>query len=246
VITSEAPLGVAGALNRLINAAETPLIARMDADDIALPWRFTRQLSALHRHGYDVVFSPVIMFGPSRFAIGPQAPIGTGPRGAPFELLLDTGFVHPTLLGRRATVLGVGGYRSVLVEDWDLFMRMALNDARLARIAVPTLLYRRHAGQVTASETWKSAAVVESEPAQVHQELSQRLLGFGRASTYAALASPVADAEDVAAALELIDAVRAATARFPARERLSIMATAAITARRIKRYYGAEATAQSG
>jgi hypothetical protein len=125
-------------------------------------------------------------------------------------------------------------------------MRMALNDARLARIAVPTLLYRRHAGQVTASETWKSAAVVESEPAQVHQELSQRLLGFGRASTYAALASPVADAEDVAAALDLIDAVRAATARFPARERLSIMATAAITARRIKRYYGAEATAQSG
>ena len=240
VITSDAPLGVAGALNRLINAAETALIARMDADDIALPWRFTRQLSALHRHGYDLVFSPVIMFGPSRFAIGPQAPVGTGPVASPYELLLDSAFIHPTLVGRRATVLGVGGYRSVLIEDWDLFMRLALDGARLARVATPTLLYRRHAGQVTASEKWKSAALVEAAPAQVHQELSQRLLGFGRASTYFALATPVADAEDVAAALELIDAVRAAAAEFPARERLSMRLTAAISARRIKRYYGAD------
>ena len=49
VLTSDAQLGVAEGLNVLIDAADTPLIGRMDADDIALPWRFRRQIPAMYR-----------------------------------------------------------------------------------------------------------------------------------------------------------------------------------------------------
>ena len=244
ILTSDAPLGVAGALNRLLEAAETPYVARMDADDITLPWRFVGQFRALEREGLDVVFSPVVMFRPSRFRVEPQPPLATGPMGAPYELLLNSAFIHPTMLGRRDVLLRAGGYRSVRAEDWDLFMRMALRGDRIGRIAAPSLLYRRHADQVTASAMWNSAHEAEMLSAQVHQELSKHVLGFGEARTYLALSGPAAYASDIAAALDLIDAVRGAARELPLRERVSLRATALISQRNLGRVYGVSSGAR--
>lgn len=238
VMTSAAPLGVAKALNELVDASKTELVARMDADDIALPWRFNCQLRAMHRKDFDVVFSPVIMFGPARFAITPQAPVPTRPAASPFELLLASALIHPTLVGRRRAFVGAGGYRPVPAEDWDLFMRMALRGDRLARIALPSLLYRRHPGQVTASTTWRSAHAAAPETAQVHQELGERLLGFGHAGAYAALSGAAAGANEVKAAWTLIKAVRDVANSFPATDRLSMRTIVLIATRRMNRLYG--------
>src|SRR5215212_8302301 len=66
VLTSEVQLVVARALNVMIDEAETPLIGRMDADDIALPWRFRHQFPAMYRGNLDAVFSPIVLFGPAQ------------------------------------------------------------------------------------------------------------------------------------------------------------------------------------
>jgi hypothetical protein len=240
LLTSDANLGVAGALNVLIDAADTPLIARMDADDISLPWRFRRQIPAMYQDNLDVVFSTLIVFGRFPRLIRAQAPFATGPAASPFELLLINSLMHPTLVGRRSTVVGVGGYRRVPAEDWDLWIRMALRGCRLGRIALPTLLYRLHAQQTSESKDWKLAHAQGVETAKAHRELSQRLLGFSEAGAYAALSGPSAQPNEVEAAMNLINAVRIASTSFPSRDRLSMRRAARIAMHWMKRIYGAQ------
>jgi hypothetical protein len=240
VLTSDVQLGVAGALNVLIDAADTPLIARMDADDIALPWRFRLQIPAMYRENLDVVFSPIITFGPSPVAIEPQAPVSAGPAASPYELLLTGTLMHPTLLGRRSTIVDAGYYRRVPAEDWDLWIRMALRGSRLGRIALPTVLYRRHAEQVSATKVWQEALANGVETAQVHQELSQRLLGFSEPGAYAALSRRSAEPKEVSAAMNLIKAVRMAANSFPFRDRLSMRTTTRLVMLRMRAIYGTD------
>jgi Glycosyl transferase family 2 len=245
VLTSDAQLGHAGAMNALIDAADTPLIANMDADDIALPWRFRRQILAMYRSNLDAIFSASIFFG--RSAVERQAdllPIGPvfsiGPAASPYELLLVNKLALPTLVGRRSAIVGAGCCRRVPAEDWDLWIRMALRGSRLGRIALPTLLYRRHAAQLSATKVWQKALVDAAETAQVQHELSQRLLGFSEAGAYAALTGPSAEPKEVRAAMNLIDAVRMAANSFPFRDRLAVQTTARTAMHRIRGLYGTD------
>jgi glycosyltransferase involved in cell wall biosynthesis len=243
VLTSEAQMGVAKALNALIDAADTPLIGRMDADDIALPWRFHRQIRAMYRGNLDAVFSPIILFGPSPTSVVPQSPLSIGPAASPYELLLTCALMHSTLVGRRSTIVDAGCYRRVPAEDWDLWIRLALRGARLGRIALPALLYRRHAEQVTASKVWQKQFAHAAETAKVHQELSQRLFGFSEPGAYAALTGSWAEPKDVGAAMDLIKAVRKTANRFPLSERVSMLATARLAKLRMRGIYGTAASA---
>jgi glycosyltransferase involved in cell wall biosynthesis len=239
VLTAEAQLGVAGALNVLLDAADTPLIGRMDADDIALPWLFRRQIPLLDRRNLDAVFSPLIFFG--SFGIQFQAPLSIGPTASPYELLLANMFQHPTIVGRKSAIVEAGSYRKVPAEDWDLWLRMALQGSRLARIAFPALLNRRHAEQITATRVWQENLARATETAQVHYELSQQLLGSGGEGAYAALTGSWAQIEEVRAARNLIGAVRAAAHSFPLGDRLAVQVTARMVVQRVERTYGAGA-----
>ncbi len=138
--------GLVSALNELLGMARGEFIARMDADDIALPERFERQIAYLRDHG-DVV------------ALGTQILL-IDPRGAPLtEMPLDlehedidrahlngvTVLCHPTILARTASVLGVGGYRPGYFpgEDIDLWLRLA-EVGRLANLPEILVKYRQH------------------------------------------------------------------------------------------------------
>jgi glycosyltransferase involved in cell wall biosynthesis len=238
VLTSDVQLGHAGAMNVLIDAADTSLIANMDADDIALPWRFRHQIAAMYRSNLDAVFATAILFGRSGIKFG--APLSIGPAASPYELLLLNKLALPTLVARRSAIVGAGCCRRVPAEDWDLWIRMALRGSRLGRIALPTLLYRRHAEQLSATKVWQKELVHAVETAQAHQELSQRLLGFSEAGTYAALTGPAAEPKEVRAAMNLIKAVRMAANSFPFRDRLAMRAMALTAMHRIRGIYGTD------
>ncbi len=51
---------------------------------------------------------------------------------------------HPTIMVRKDTLKGVGNYRSnfYLLEDWDLYVRLAINGARFFAIQEPLLKMR--------------------------------------------------------------------------------------------------------
>lgn len=174
VIRHEGSGGVSRALNLLLEATDSTLVARMDADDRCLPWRFTHSLRALNA-GDDMVFTQIIEARGKR--LSPQPPIGIAPEVFGLHLLLTNPVSHPTMLARRELLTELGGYRHVPAEDYDLWMRAVLAGARIRRLPLWGLLYRMHDTQITASAQWRQASWENSEQAAVFAELSERLVG---------------------------------------------------------------------
>jgi glycosyltransferase involved in cell wall biosynthesis len=166
--------GVAATLNDLIDATDSEFIARMDADDLVLPGRFRRQLAAIDGDT-DAVFTTVVTWGSGM----PGLPRPSAISGDDFglHLLLTNPVAHSTMLARRSAVQDAGGYRVLPTEDYDLWLRMAANGARLRRLALPGLAYRVHPGQVTASAQWRRASWENAELASAYSALAERLIG---------------------------------------------------------------------
>jgi glycosyltransferase involved in cell wall biosynthesis len=142
VLTGGDRLGLPSRLNQLVDVASSPLLARMDADDVAYPARLERQVAFLREHpDVDLVGASMIVFGVDGQIIGKRA--------APTEhreILAhpNAGFrlFHPTWLGRaewfRRNRYSV---RAVRCEDQDVLHR-AHRESVFANIDEPLLGYR--------------------------------------------------------------------------------------------------------
>lgn len=206
--------GLAAVLNELLSVTDSEYVARMDADDITLPWRFRHQASFMRRRQLDLVFSPVVTFG-KRVPIAPQRPEGLDPESFRRALLLVNPVAHSTMFGRRIAIDDAGGYRNVRSEDYDLWIRAATRESRLARTALPALLYRRHTAQVTNNVDWIKATADEPELRQSHARLSEDVLGLRLESLVGLRAPRKADAVAKAEVLNLIKALRGDLGAMP-------------------------------
>ena len=157
-IVTQDRIGFARGLNLAIEHSRFDTLARMDADDICLPWRFPLQKRLLGRTKVDALYSTALVFGkPVRpFGIAPQLPTSLGNEVVSIELVFRNPLVHPTLLMRRDAVEAVGGYREVSAEDYDLALRLAVADKKIMRHWLPTVAYRLHQEQVTADPRWQA------------------------------------------------------------------------------------------
>ena len=157
-------LGFAGGLNYAINESKYELVARMDADDICLPWRFALQQKTIEELDLDALYSTALIFGkPVRpFGLMPQFPTSMGPEELAVSLIDRNPLVHPTLLIRKSALEEIGGYGSSIAEDYELNLALAVSGKRFMRHWVPTILYRVHPKQATASTSW-SERVLEDE-----------------------------------------------------------------------------------
>jgi GT2 family glycosyltransferase len=142
--------GASASLNVGIGLARAPLIARLDADDLALPGRFERQVRFL-------ADTPAVGM------VGGQATIvdDEGREVAPARYPLSdseirqafaatTPFVHSAVTMRKALLDQVGGYRVAFdnAEDLDLWLRIA-ERAELANLADLVVAYRIHGSQAS-------------------------------------------------------------------------------------------------
>ena len=157
-ITTSERIGFARGLNLAIELSRFDFVARMDADDICLPWRFPLQKRILLREKVDALYSTAIVYGkPVRpFGIAPQLPISLGNEEVSIELVFRNPLVHPTLFMRREAVEAIGGYRESAAEDYDLALRFVLADKKIMRHWLPTVAYRLHEDQVTADPLWQA------------------------------------------------------------------------------------------
>ncbi len=148
-------LGLVGALNHGLGAARGTLIARMDADDIALPTRFEKQIEALHSRkdlvavGGQMAFMDELGRLTGRTTL---APIGEHDVAA----ALRSGncvLSHPTIMMQREAVIGVGGYRQAYLaaEDIDLWLRLLAKGALIVTDDL-VLHYRQHNAQVSQNQ----------------------------------------------------------------------------------------------
>ena len=148
LVVHERNLGISAALNRGWQAARSPLIARLDADDAALPDRLERQSAFLDAH-------------PSVAVVGGAAHVvdGAGKRISTMRFPTESAVIHatlrrhnclahPTVMLRRSVLEDVGGYRFDHSEDYDLWLRLA-ERFDLANLAEPLILYRVHGSQLS-------------------------------------------------------------------------------------------------
>jgi hypothetical protein len=115
------------ALNAGVAAAETPLLARMDADDLSHPDRFDRQARFLDQ--YEIL-AGCGCTGVFLDAEGDTVHVVTPPATAAearWRLLINNVFVHGSMMLRKDAVLAVGGYDESLPrgQDYDLWLRLA-------------------------------------------------------------------------------------------------------------------------
>jgi len=133
--------GLGPALDRGLAACWFDVVARMDADDIAMPHRFEVEL-ALTAHA-DIVGSGLLEFvADTDDVVGQRVPPTEPDRIRRYARIADP-FNHPTVVYRRSVVLAAGGYGDLpLMEDYALFARMLQLGARPANVAEPLVFYR--------------------------------------------------------------------------------------------------------
>lgn len=156
LINKNPGVGVTRARQLLLEASNSHLVATLDADDICLPWRFSRQRKLLEKRNLDLIFSSAILFGKGLpfpyFAFEWPARIDCD-RTA-MALILDNPFVNSSLLARRSALLEIGGYVGE-IEDYVLWLKAALADLRIMRTAGWCVCYRIHPGQLSKTSLWR-------------------------------------------------------------------------------------------
>ena len=132
---SEAQLGLSGSSNSVVEKAQAPLVARMDADDISHPERLSRQWQILNE------MPEVVAVGALCDGIDAQGKrIRPRDRWRIVRHSSHPPFPHGSVMFRRTVFAEVGGYREDAIgsEDQDLFLRLA---TRGKVVVLPDLLY---------------------------------------------------------------------------------------------------------
>jgi glycosyltransferase involved in cell wall biosynthesis len=125
--------GLTRSLNRALALARAELLARLDADDVALPERLERQRAFLAAHPEVGVLGTgareVDAAGSTVRVVRPPVEDAAIRRA----LIRANPMVHSSVMLRRELLLEVGGYDESLpvAQDYDLWMRLA----RITRLA---------------------------------------------------------------------------------------------------------------
>lgn len=138
--------GLANALTIGLAACEHEIVARMDADDVSVAERFSRQMELMEQ-GLDIVGTGMYEFADdSSEVLGKRTPPVGHERIVQYSRFHDP-FNHPTVMYRKSAVARAGGYKDLgLMEDYWLFARMIHTGARVENLPDALLLYRVGSG----------------------------------------------------------------------------------------------------
>ena len=154
VVVPAAGRGIVAALRTGIGHARGEVIARMDADDVALPGRLARQVVALdHDARLGVVGARVAIEGACgeglRVYVEWQNGIVT-PRDHAREIFVESPLCHPSVALRRTALESVGGWHErPWAEDYDLWLRLHAAGWGLAKVPEVLLVWRHLEGRAT-------------------------------------------------------------------------------------------------
>lgn len=148
-LVTQSNRGVSAARNSALAMSGAPLVAYLDQDDEWLADKLTRQVDALGRQpeavlsytDFDWVWSderrqPGVYHEPVTYN----------------GLLNDQHLCLSTVVVRRGAVLEAGGFSPLLaqMQDYDLFLRLAMRGAPLLRVPAVLALYHLHDNNVSA------------------------------------------------------------------------------------------------
>ena len=129
--------------NRAIEQARSELIAVMDADDVAMPYRLEKQITFMQANTDVTVCGGKLSIydAPTEIWLPP-----TKHEAIRAKLLFESSILHPTAIYRKEPVsLHAGGYDTSLslAEDYDLWARLSIHPAvRFANLPEILCKYR--------------------------------------------------------------------------------------------------------
>jgi glycosyltransferase involved in cell wall biosynthesis len=156
VVSRDCSGGIVAALNEGLAVSQAPVIARMDADDIAMPERLSRQwerMMAADRPGIvgcGVRYFPeeAVGGGARRYEAWLNALIT--PEEHVRDLFVECPLAHPTFMMRRDVLDAVGRYQAPgWAEDYDLVLRIWRHGYGIAKAPEVLLLWRESAGRAS-------------------------------------------------------------------------------------------------
>ena len=160
-VIAQPPRGLVAALGLALAAARAPLLARIDADDVAHPERLRLQADRLERDkSVDVVGCRV-----AATAL-PGAVPGEGMRAyvewvnglldheaMARDRFVESPIVHPSVAMRAEALRALGGYRDTGgPEDYDLWLRAFEAGLRFVKLDETLLEWRDSPGRLTRSD----------------------------------------------------------------------------------------------
>ena len=169
LVRFDEPRGVAEAINAGLQIAQGELVARLDADDVALPTRLARQVGALDRR------PSLALLGSAAVALdaaGRRRGLVSAPVGVAltrWRSLFSSPVITSAAVFRR-DALGADRFDPAFTpsEDFDMWARIvARRDAD--NLAAPLVCYRFHAGQLS---DVRSAAQLAAHTAIVRRSLA--------------------------------------------------------------------------
>ncbi|HEX6159399.1 MAG TPA: glycosyltransferase [Thermoanaerobaculia bacterium] len=187
VLRNDRRRGIAGSCNRGLAVARGAYVARMDADDIALPHRLATQRAFLEVHPHIALCGTwVRMFGDGDTR---DRKLEADPERMRCTLLLYNTLSHPTAMWRRGDFPLTYDETFENSEDYDLWSR-ASHRVGIANVPEILLLYRVHEAQagrdrevrhregrrVRTAQLETLGAKLDDELREMHEEI-----GWGRA-----------------------------------------------------------------
>jgi glycosyltransferase involved in cell wall biosynthesis len=143
--------GIGATLNRLVGEARGTYVATLASDDELIPGGISGRLRVMTGSA-RAVFGDAVAIDADGAVIRDsfldtyrvnRSRLATDPAS---EIILNWGIPGPVLLAETEAIREVGGYREdVMVEDWDLYLRLAAR-GWLRFIDIPVARYRVHAG----------------------------------------------------------------------------------------------------
>jgi len=170
-------IGPPRALNKALRLAQGTYLARMDADDVALPSRLCKQVEFMESHpDYSAIGTQrriINQLGKPQYS----PPVPATQDDLLWRILFTSPFAHSSVMMRRDIVSDSGGYNEDLrhAADYELWSRLLKQGSKLANLPDQLMLIRVH------SETDGNTAnqeLLTEEVAQVSRKNAHTLLGI--------------------------------------------------------------------
>lgn len=161
LLVNEKNMGLAMSLNRAISVAHGEYLARMDADDISLPERFSKQIKYLELHSeIDVLGTNKILIDQNGNTLGKASSLKMSARQSRAVLQLSNFICHPSVMMRKESIERVHGYRDFpTTQDADLWHRMSDAGMTIANLDEYLIKYRINYQSVSFKNGYKQALI---------------------------------------------------------------------------------------
>lgn len=155
IMQSDEP-GIVPALNLGLKSITSEFVARMDEDDVMLPKRLQLQYDYLRKNNTVLAVGGQLALIDIENRITGLTSYRTNVGISNHHLFESSPIAHPAVMFRRQVVNQIGGYRSFLPEDWDLWVRLR-EIGPIHNLKERVLNYRVHPGQLSSEKMYAQA-----------------------------------------------------------------------------------------